>query len=107
MNLVVNQVSKFKIMHISDRYRIIKRFAGTSVIKLGFRIRRKGYTREVKLCGILKFLIGSLCRLFCKAEALSDIVLVRTVEYGCADVPAERSCRIAQVNLKHLTDVHT
>ena len=107
MNLIVYQMMQLKVVHIAYRYKVIKRFAGTSVVKLGFRVRRKRYTREVKLCGILKFLIGSLCRLFCKAEALSDIVLVRTVEYGCADVPAERSCRIAQVNLKHLTDVHT
>ena len=107
MNLIVNKVMQLEIIHISDCYRIIKRLAGASVIKLGLGVTCERYSREIKTRRILILIIRGFGSFFSHGEALSDIVLMRAVKNRRADIPAERSRGVAKVYLEHLTDIHT
>ena len=40
-------------------------------------------------------------------EQFKDILLVSAVEYGSHDLPAKRFTSVAEMDLEHLTDVHT
>ncbi len=85
MDLIVNEVVEFKVIHIAYRNSVVKLLSGASVIKNCLSVLRQT----------------------CFTEALADISLVRAVEYRCHDLPAELLCGHAEVDLKHLTDIHT
>ena len=85
MNLVVDKVMEFEEVHISDSHAVVEFFARASVKKLGLAVERE-------------------IRFF---EHLDDIALVSAVKYGSHDLVAECLGRSAQMNLQHLSDVHT
>ncbi len=85
MNLIINKMMKLKVIHIAYCNRIIKLFACSAVCKNCFTVFRQA----------------------CKLKTFTDIVFVRTVKYRGAHLPAESHSSITEVNLKHLSDIHT
>ena len=85
MNLVVDKVSKFKVVHVADRYTVFERFARAAVEKLNFAV----FGKSVFL------------------QKLFDVVFGRAVEYGGCDLPVKHFRDKSQVNFKNLTDIHT
>ena len=76
---------ELKIIHIADGDGVIEFLTRSAVCKNGFTVLRKA----------------------CKLKTFADIIFVCTVKYGCAHFPAECHCGIAEMHLKHLTDIHT
>ena len=85
MDLIVNQMVELKVVHISDSNGVIELFTCTSVIENGLTV--------FSHAGFL--------------EHFADIIFVCTVEYGSHYLPAKLLCSHTEMNLKHLTDVHT
>ena len=85
MDLVVNKVMELKVVHDPDGDGVVEGLACSAVVK------------------------GHLAR-FVHArhfEALRDILFLCAVKDRGHDLPAETLCRDSEVNLKHLTDVHS
>ena len=85
MYLVVNQMMELKIIHITYRNTVIELFSGSSVVQ-----------------NSLAVLVHSG-----SSEARSYIVLVSAVEYRRHNMPAKSLCGHSEMNLKHLTYIHT
>ncbi len=105
MYLIVDQMMQFKVVHISDGYGAVKLLARSSVDKLRFAVAcprqlSKIYARAA-LAEKLLALAASL------VIQRTDILLVSAVKYGRSNFPAKCFRDIAEVNFKHLTDVHT
>ena len=90
MDLIVNQVMQLEIVHIANGYRVIKRLAGAPVIKLGLGVCRQRDAREVELRAVLILIFVGFCEFLRHCKALADVILMSTVKYRSADVPAER-----------------
>ncbi len=85
MNLIVNKVMQLEVVHVTDGYGVIEQLAGSAVPKLN-------------LAAFIKS---------CLSEQLTDIAFARTVKNRCHNVPAKLGSGSAEMNLKHLTDIHT
>ena len=114
MDLIVNKVMELEVVHDSNGYRVVERLARSAVVE-----------DRLSVDDLLLFLAGDGIgngkgRLSVGAlagenitlesrhlEALGNILLRCTVEYGGHYLPAETLCRDTKVNLKHLTDVHS
>ena len=128
MDLIVNQVVQLEVVHVTNGYRAVELLAGATVGKLRLAVGGEGQLCEVKTCGVetqqlrllavavslahVEYAVGFLCHLAvvdgsCSVVQLADILLVRTVEYRCCDLPAERLGYVAEVYLEHLSDVHS
>ncbi len=63
------------------------------------------------LCIIFIFLIECLpigvCIIVCHLQSIHDIMLVCAIEDWCRYIKAKYLCSKTQVNLKHLSDIHT
>ena len=85
MNLIVYQVMQLQIVHVADGYPVFKGFARAAVVQHRLTVRI--------LSGLNKQILY--------------ILLARAVEYRRCNVPAQRFCRHAKVQLKYLTYVHS
>ena len=105
MNLIINKVMQLKVVHITNGNGVIELLARSAVDKRGLAVLRPGQLCEVKPCAVLaEESVALLVRL---AVKLADILLVSAVENGCRNLPAERLCNIAEVNLEYLSDIHS
>ena len=105
MDLIVNEVVQFQIVHITNSNGTVELFARSAVRKLRLAVRSPRKFREVQTRGVFtQQLVLLFSRLVIQR---ADILLVSAVEYGSCDLPAQRFRNIAQVNFKHLSDVHT
>ena len=43
----------------------------------------------------------------CKIQGILDIILIGTVKYRCSNVKSKGFCRKTQMDLQHLSDIHT
>ena len=85
MDLLVNEVMELEVVHVSDGYGVVEGLARSAVDEGGLAV--------LTVARVL--------------ERLEDIAFVSAVEYGSHNLPAERLCGVAEVNLENLTDVHT
>ena len=113
MNLIINKVMEFEIMHESDCYRIIKIFTCTSVTKSYFTITSnlntfpfssvslilikviKYFRNELALIFSCKLIPFKVSIIISKIKCIHDIILVCTVEYRCRNIKSENLCRKA------------
>src|SRR5699024_3805753 len=79
------QVMQLEVVHIADGDRIVERLAGTSVIDGGLAVAAQS----------------------CQLQTLFDVVFVCTVKDRCHDLPVKLCGCTSQMDLQHLTDVHT
>ena len=114
MDLIVNKVMELEVIHDTHGYGVIERLAGTAVVKHGLAVD----DLQLRFTG---FGVGDLAGLLTvniftgeyvtphtrHLHAFENVLLVRTVENGGHDLPAELACGNAEVDLKHLTDVHS
>ena len=96
MDLIVNEVVQLEVVHDTDRYGVIERFAGASVVKNGLAVD----DLELGLSGLgVRDLAGLLAvNVFAREDvaphsrhlhAFENVFLVRTVENGGHDLPSE------------------
>ena len=90
MDLVVNQVMQFEVVHITDCHRVFKRFTSTSVEELDLSVNLTIAVDKAVF-----------------AEELSDVLFICAVKDGGADLDAKHICHKTEVDFQHLTDVHT
>ena len=85
MQLIVDHVRQLDHIHDADRDALIERFAGTAVIQ-----------HLLAILGHAGFL-----------HDLAELFVGDTVEYRGRELHAQLFGRIAQMDLQHLSDVHT
>ena len=85
MNLVIDHVSQFHVVHDADGNSVVKRFAGTTVIQDRLPIRRKT----------------------CFLQGIPDIFITSTIENRWRYVNAKLASGHPQVKIEYLTDIHT
>src|SRR5699024_8375939 len=83
MDLIIDQMVQFKVVHDTDSYAVIKFFTGSSIVQDHLTV------------------FGDACFTLHRA----DIFLVRTVEYRGHDLPAKCLCSITEVDFQYLPDV--
>ncbi len=85
VNLIVHQMMQLQVVHISDGYAALERFARAPVV-------------QCSLAVLVAISVG---------QQILDILLGRAVEYGGRNLDAKLMTGHAQMQLKYLTDVHT
>ena len=114
MDLIVNQMMKLEVVHDTDGYGVVECLAGASVIKDGLAVD----DLELRLSGLG---IGDLAGLLTvniltredvaphsrHLHALKNVLFVCAVKHGGHDLPSQLTGSNSEVDLKHLTDVHT
>src|SRR5690554_5031595 len=85
MNLIINQMEQFQVVHDTDGDSAFKRFSGTAIKENGFTIRvHAGQT-----------------------ERLSDISFARPVKNRCRDFPAKGLRGASEMDFQQLADIHS
>ena len=82
MNLIINKVMEFEIIHIANDDRVIEIITGTAVFELNL----------------------SVCPHAGLIEAFDDVAFMHTVEHRSHDLPAEQLCNKAEMNFQHLRE---
>ena len=82
-------MDKFDHIHIADRRAVFERLARSAVVHENLSV---------------DFAVGRKAVLF---EKHLYVALERAVEHGRRHLPAESLCDKPEVNLEHLSDVHT
>ena len=85
MDLIVNQMVQLQEVHIADGDLVVEALAGAAVVQPALAL-------------------GVETRL---DELLADVLVARAVEDRRCDLVAEGLGGVAQMDLEHLTDVHT
>ena len=85
VDLIVNQVMELEVVGIADGDQIVEGLAGTAVVQDGLAVLPQA--RQL--------------------QGVPDVLLVGAVEHGGGDLPAQRLGGVAQMDLQHLSDVHT
>ena len=111
MDLVVYQMMQFQVMHVSDCYRTVKVFTGTSVTKAnltvsGNRNALPQFSMGLVLIQILhnvrsKYILIFCTELFkvlcvyiiiCQFQSILNVILVCTVKYRSCNIEAKSFC---------------
>ena len=85
MDFIVNEVMQLEVVHISDCNRVVEVFASSAVLKPCLAVLTEP----------------------CLLERLENVRFVSAVKYRRHNMPAKSLSGISEVNLKHLSDVHT
>ena len=125
MDLVVNQVMQFQVVHVADRRRSVKGFACTAVPKLDFSVPVDRHAlpefpvipvviqifqdgrKQLTLMLLPELIPVQVYIVIGKFQGILDILFIRAVKYRRRDVESECHRRKAQMDLKDLSDVHT
>jgi len=107
MDLIVNQVMQFQVVHVSDGYRAVEVLTGTSITQSYLTVSskrnalpefsvlqmRSEIIHHFRFQGIFIFLLEIFPRgiyiIICDIEGIHDVNLVCTVEYRRCNVEAE------------------
>ena len=126
MDLVIYQMMQLQIVHVSNSYGAVKIFSGTAVAETHFTVAGNGNAlpqRSVSLV-LIKILhnvrrqdilvfraellkIFSIYIIVRQLKGILDIFLVGAVEYRSGNIESQRLCRKTEMDLKHLSDIHT
>ena len=125
MNLIINQVMEFQVVHVPNRNRAVKLFAGTSVtqtyftgtvdwnafplftvIHMLFQIIIH-FFRNTVLPDFCKLFPGFICVVIGQFQCLHDILFVGTVKYRRLNLKAEGFRRKTKMDFQNLSDIHT
>ena len=90
MDLIVNEVMQFEIIHIADRGSVLKRLARSAIVELDLAVDFAVFVDNTALL-----------------EEFFDILLVCTVEDRSCNLPIKHMSDEAEVHFKNLSDVHT
>ena len=110
MDLIVNQVMQFQVVHVSDRSRAIEVFACTSVaelyltgtadrnalpestvIKVLTEIFHNLRTKDLFIL-LLECIPFHVYIIVCKFQCILDIILVCAIEYRCGNIESKCLC---------------
>ena len=134
MDLVVHQMVELEEVNVAHGHRVLKHLPGASVIELGLAVGQAepaflppnadllciGHLLLIQaahigsvLCDQVELLSGDgligidLPEQARLGQQFHNVLLIRAVEDRCGHLPAQRLGGPAQVNLQHLSDVHT
>ena len=125
MNLFVYQMVQLQIVHEADGYTVVEGLAAAAVSQLNLTVSAKcnalpffsvvsvciqfiiNVTIQQRLPFFREFLPACVDIIVCHFQCIHDVDFVRTIEYGCADFPAQCLCRQGQVGFQYLPDIHT
>ena len=129
MDLIINKVMEFEVIHYADRNGVIEFSARSAVVKSGLAgfveseyllgVEFEVFGIVFKFAGLLGKLLGSLGsgleiglrlgeNLFvCLIDGIRYIAFVSAVENGSHNIDSETARGKSEVNLKNLTDIHT
>ena len=125
MDLIVYQMMQFQIMHVSDRNRRIEILACPSVTQPYLTITGNLHTfpylavfsvigeilhdlfRNIILMLLFKFFPFQIDIIIGKFESICNVIFLRTVKHRRRHVKAKRPGSQRQMNLQHLSDIHT
>src|SRR5699024_8925456 len=125
MDLVINKVVQFQVMHVSDRNRAVEVLTCTSVSQAYFTVsgNRHAFPQLSVLPVVIKILHyfrkkllfmlffklfpGKIYIIVRQVKRIHNVIFICSVEYRSCHVKSKCFCRKTQVNLKYLSDVHT
>ena len=112
-------------MHMPDRDRAVKILSCPAVAQPHLAVPRDRHSfpelsvlpvlrqivhhfrQELLLVFCLKLLPLEIDIVICKVECVHDIQLIRAVKHGCGNVESKCLCRQGEMDLEHLSNVHT
>ena len=125
MNLIVHQMVQLQIMHVTNRNWTVKIFPCTPVPQAHLSVTvnlnplpqlpvfqmRSQIIHDLRLYRILiflrKFFPGAVDIIIGNAQGIHNIHLICTVKHRGGNIKAQSPGCKAQMNLQHLSDIHT
>ena len=125
MDLIINQMMKFQVMHITYGNRTVKLFTGTSVTKAYFTgtVNRNTFPLFTIVHMLFKVIVsflgntvfpdfrklfpGFVYVVIGHFQCLHNILFIRTIKYRCFNLKAKSFGGKTKMNLQDLSDIHT
>ena len=125
MDLIINQMMEFQVVHITDGNRILKGFAGPSVAHIQLAGAVDGNARPLGLMRYVCFQIVQKLRLdlpfiflfeafpvcvdivVCHFQHVLNVCRAGAIENRCCNMKSEGFAGKSQMNLQNLSDIHT